>query len=131
MPKVILRKLIHINLLAQFKRSNPFIIVRIFIKYGSTYDTGFRCANIGFSFFSLLERRPVLNKDIVVEPVISVENGHKACHLRPVTDMIRSVSGLILTIHHIIGSFTHCGKTSQNQIMYTGYTLGSNSQRIL
>jgi len=98
---------IHIRSFTQLKFGNPFLICGIPIKNKASHIQLFRIRKYHVCRNSLLGR-PVLYKNVVVNPVVPMKNGHKACHLCAVFDVIRGVTGLILTVGCHICANAHC-----------------------
>ena len=51
-----------------------------------------------------------------------MQDRHKAGHLSAVSDMIRGITRLVHTVHDIVRAAAYCGKSAQDQVMYTGHT---------
>ena len=85
-----LGKLAHVGTLyVKVEVLNPLIVGRILIEVPCT---GSRIGLVNLTGILVLNVGPHLDKDIVVESVITVVNGVKACNLCPVTDVVRCVT---------------------------------------
>ena len=125
MTKVCRFELAHVrNFIVHIKLSNPLLIRRILVKDVRS-DLAvllvLSFAAVAQHFYGL--RRPLLYENIVIEAVISVQDGHKAHDLRAVRHMIRRITPAGAAAHHREGA--------ADQVVHHGNTLRRNPERIV
>ena len=72
---------------------------------------------------SVYDTTVIMDEDIVVDPVISVQNGHEAGHLRPMTDVVRRIARLTLIVDDAVHPGIDQAEGPGAQVMYAGDTL--------
>lgn len=69
----------------------------------------------------------LLDKDVVVEPGISVQDGHKAVDLGAVRNVVGRVSRSRILDAAVVGALTDHGEGTGNQVVHKGKTLGGKT----
>ena len=117
---MILVKLTHIwRLTVHVKPGNPLVIGRILLKYMRTHLTILLelHALMHVALYVNLTLRPLLNKDVIIESVVSVQDRHETHDLRAMRHVIRRVALTQLALHHVIATAAHGSKGAANQIV--------------
>ena len=109
MPEMILHQLMHVCRLIHLKISDPLVIGRILIE---NFCSGHLIIKTKILRFLLIcHRLIILDEDIVVDTIVSMEDRVKSCHLCTVTDMIRCVTRLSsYFVVSMVGSRADSGK---------------------
>ena len=105
----------------EVKHGTPFFISRIFIKHPGSRRTIFQIKTFtGIVRNHFIFSRPFLNKDVVIESVITVQECHKSHHFGTMRHMIRSISPS--------GSAAHACQSTAAEIVYHSNTLRSKTK---
>ena len=76
------------------------------------------CYEVTDTSIATLKDKFVFNKDIIIKPVITVENRHKSSHLSSMPDMIWRIPGLVYTIHKRVCAASNSCERPENKIMH-------------
>ena len=111
----------HIRRFGEIKLSDPFLISGITVK-----DPGAGFPILGVKAFGRIADchkilgRPFLDKNIIIEAIVPVENRHKTHHLCAVGNVIGRIAGT--------GAASHAGECAANQVMYHSNALGGKTK---
>ena len=108
--------------------SQPLLINRIFIEHFRPDDLIRGHGKSHILFFLHLCDRTFLDEDIVIDPVVPVEDRHKSGDLCPVGNVVWRIPGLIDSVYDHIGAAADRGESSQHQIMHDSDPLGRDPQ---
>jgi hypothetical protein len=113
--------------LADIEELYPIFVNRILIPYvGSYFEIGGLTLGIP-SLEIILGYRSILDKYVVIESVITVKYGHETENFGAVRDVIRSVTGLTLSVDNRINTASYHYERSAYKVMYHCNALGGDT----
>ena len=118
MTEVELRELTHVRLLVHHEVGDPLIICREDVERLCSDDGVERIGRAELT----VDRRSVLDKDVVVDPVVAVQYRHEACNLCPVADVVWSVTRLSLAVLDTVHAGVDEAETTADEVVDYSYS---------
>ena len=116
MTKVVICEWSHIRFSVHHKVFNPVFVSWKDIKWSSSGNlVVWSGSGLCLVFYIKL-----LNKNIVVDSVVTMKNCHKACNLSTVADVVRSITRFTLSVNYAVYAGIYEAERTVNQVMNDG-----------